>query len=288
MQQCLPNINFRKSARAFLCVALLLAACEQTTGGRTSAACPLGEPASRYTLSRLDSNNYRLTVAECVENVSKDEFSAAKLGGKNIVAIELPATLQTIGERAFANHKNVRELRIPQNVADIGKQAFLEVGADVPNGIALSFGGSQSRLINIGESAFRASGVKQLPPLPNRLQTIDSNAFLDSSLDKNTSVTIPKSVRKIGDAAFCSTSFSFLPSENKRVLTILSDDIELGKTLFSPPMNTGGLFPRANPFKEIRLPKKIYDSYNDSQNSLRQIFGNAVGSGYADLNGNAY
>ena len=283
MQQCLPNINFRKSVWGFLCVALLLAACEETTGGRTSSACPLGEPSSRYTLNKVG-NDYRLTIAECVENVSKDEFSASKLSGKTIREIALPATLQTIGEGAFAGHKNVQALRIPPNVADIGKQSFLEVGKDVPNGIALSFGGSQSRLANIQESAFRDSGIKQLPPLPNRLQIIGKNAFLDSSLDKNTSVTIPKSVRKIGDAAFCSTTFSFLPSENKRVLTILSDNIELGETLFTPKPTTGvGNAP--NPFKEIRLPKKVYNKYESKRTD---IFGFAVGSEYKDLNGNAH
>lgn len=293
MQQCPLNIKLtavgRKSAWGLLCVALLLAACEAPGNRRTNASCPLGEPASRYRLNKVG-NNYRLTVAECAETVSKNEFSASnsKLSGKTISEIELPATLRKIGEGAFAGHKKVQALRIPKSVADIGKRAFLEIGKDIPNGIALSFGGSQSRLANIGESAFRDSGIKQLPTLANRLQTIGPNAFLDSKLNKNASITIPKSVRKIGDAAFCSTTFSFLPGQNERVLTILSDDIELGKTLFSPPLNTGGLFPRANPFKEIRLPKKIYDSYNDSQNSLRKIFGNAVGSGYADLNGNAH
>lgn len=98
-----------------------------------------------------------------------------------IIGINLPSTLQYIGDKAFANCENITQIDLPEG------------------------------LKNIGEGAF--SGCKGLAKadLPTSLKVIGNSAFEGCSLKQ---ITISESIDSIGDEAFCKNSSLITVSYN--------------------------------------------------------------------------
>ncbi len=108
-------------------------------------------------------------------------------------AIELPATLTTLGDMAFMGADNLAQITIPDKVAVISKACFKSCDSLS----AVKFG---KGVTEIGEQSFY--GCKQLTSVaPNSgCKTIGISAFeLCSGLNK---VVLPSSLETIGGAAF--------------------------------------------------------------------------------------
>ena len=136
--------------------------------------------------------------------------------------VELPDTLERIGERTFYGCKNLKSIRIPKSVTSIGECAFgfcrnlesIEVEEGNPNyrsegncllasdGKTLVFGCRSSRIPDsvehIDDNAFYACGLTAIE-IPSGVTTIGKNAFMGCGI---TSVRIPSSVTTIGENAF--------------------------------------------------------------------------------------
>gem|GEM_PF-1099478 len=132
---------------------------------------------------------------------------------KGIVNIQLPSTLENIGNYAFS-HNSLTSVTIPNSVTTIGSFAFSEnslTSVTIPNSVTTigSFAFSENSLTSvtipnsvtiIGSSAFSHNSLTSVT-IPNSVTTIGRSAFSHNSL---TSVTIPNSVTTIGEWAFSS------------------------------------------------------------------------------------
>ena len=103
----------------------------------------------------------------------------------------IPNSVTSIGLGAFAGHKNLKSINIPNSVININHYAFSASGLK-----EVKFSNS---LINIGVKAFHSTNLKELY-LPNSVINIGRGAFSDCEL--LTTIFIPKSLAKIGDEAF--------------------------------------------------------------------------------------
>ena len=186
----------------------------------------------------------------------------------------LPSTLVAIEDLAFFNHKLVQKtFTIPKNVETIGEYSFTYLGQytvreDIPPDVTFEKG---SRLKTIKKYAF-GNGTFNSIHLPEKLETIEADAFGNTKIRGMSSFAIPSKVTRIGDLAFLRVF------RNRTVeLTIMSPTITLGTNLFV--INVAEA-----PFSTIKLPKTVYDSYTKAQ--LANRFG-AV-TAYQKLDGTAH
>jgi len=130
-----------------------------------------------------------------------------KIGGKDVLQI---------GEGAFKGSNVVREVVIPETCHMIGKEAFMKSGLRSitiqSNLVSLGEGAYQetkdlhaflgnwsSRITKIPAYLYRYSGLTGELKIPNGVTEIGSYAFANTGI---TSVTLPSSIKIIGDNAF--------------------------------------------------------------------------------------
>ena len=116
----------------------------------------------------------------------------------NATSVEIPSRIYgmkvtRIGDGAFASHRNLESVTIPDGVTSIGSYAFSGCSSlkniTIPNGVT-----------SLGDHTFQnCSNLKSIT-IPNSVTSIGSYAFSDCSSLKN--ITIPNSVKSIGDYAF--------------------------------------------------------------------------------------
>lgn len=113
--------------------------------------------------------------------------------GKTNTSYTVPSSVVNIGEAAFVECQNLKEVVLPEGVENIGKSAF----SDCWNfeNITLS-----KSLKTIGDEAFSGCSSLKNITLPNNLTTIGSDAFIWCGFK---SITIPSSVIKIGEPFTC-------------------------------------------------------------------------------------
>ena len=129
-------------------------------------------------------------IAEyCFSNTTNLYSNANK-----IVSLTLPATLQTIGDCAFAHMDKLASIRIPAGVTAIPRYAFYE--CDGLRSVSLPAG-----LLSIDTYAFRGCDVLESLTLPAGLTTLGSNSFANCSKMAGT-LTIPGTVKTVGGSAF--------------------------------------------------------------------------------------
>lgn len=112
----------------------------------------------------------------------------------NVMNVQLPATTESIGSRAFYGNTRLVSVTIPEGVTSIGNEAFYNCSR------IQEFTLPQS-VISFGSRAFyQCTGLKEVV-IPDGVTSISSEAFyLCSDLQK---VTIPASVTSIFYHAFC-------------------------------------------------------------------------------------
>ena len=113
--------------------------------------------------------------------------------GKTNTSYTVPSSVVNIGEAAFVECQNLKEVELPEGVENIGKSAFSH---------CLNFENITlpKSLKTIGEEAFSGCGNLKNISLPDNLTTIGSDAFIGCGFK---SITIPSSVIKIGEPFTC-------------------------------------------------------------------------------------
>ena len=209
---------------------------------------------------------------------------------EKVTAIILPESLVRIEEKAFSGHRNVStKLTIPASVESIGKSSFQSVGFKYSGERSLEIP-PNSKLREIGDSAFQDSIVGAVSPLPSTLETIGSGAFYQQryGIQSSTNFIIPENVTRVGSAAFAVSSYADSPRVSGK-LTIKSPNLTrtpadttqdrrgaLGDTLFKV-VATGDK--PVNPFTTIALHEAVFNSY--TKDDLEFIFG--TGGRYVDI-----
>ena len=166
-----------------------------------------------------------ITIPEGIASIENGTFDNCEM----LEFINLPNSIKNIGMFSFANC-TFTTFKIPENVASIGEGAFMFC----PNLSKITI---PSRVTSIGEDVFNSSGLKSISVddantryysindralcsidtllfvlgekdfhIPENITTIGSKAFFTISefegYNKISSVTIPNSVKIIGDKAF--------------------------------------------------------------------------------------
>ncbi|MBQ8714736.1 MAG: leucine-rich repeat protein [Prevotella sp.] len=206
---------------------------EQNSGGSSSNFNGWTAPTTVTLPSTL-----RILGKQCLKNAA-------------ITTIELPESLEKIGERAFAadgGSGNLKRVNIPKNVTYIGFEAFkgtplvrinynaIDANAD---GVATWAGGyspfpeSVTRVI-IGE------GVKKLPnnlfdgckniarlEMPSTVESIGDYAFAGCSSLSH--IDLPSSLREIGKSAFAGCAFQSVTSYMKEPFVLGGASVQEGE-----------------------------------------------------------
>lgn len=133
-------------------------------------------------------NPRRIVISEGIIDIRRNAFEACE-----IESIEIPDTVEYIGECAFYACSNLETVTIPNGVVSIRMSAFSGCmslrSVRMPDSITV-----------IEDEAFEGCLLLEDVDLPNGLVTIGQSSFRScSSLE---SVVIPQSVRTIGECAF--------------------------------------------------------------------------------------
>lgn len=142
-------------------------------------------------------------------------LNSVAYGIKTLETVILPRSISKIEDNAFSNCENLKNITIPENVSEIGAQAFMASGIReliIPNSVT-----------KIGASAFSFCSKLEEVVISSNVQTIDEGAFgFDEQLKKVVftgehlseikssvfdlcgleSLVLPNSVRTIGRSAF--------------------------------------------------------------------------------------
>ena len=120
------------------------------------------------------------------------------LRGTTAERITVPATVRTIGDRAFADAQQLKAL-VFEDTADHPSQ-LTAIGAEAAaNTPALTEVAVPSKTASLGEGAFASSGITRLS-LPDSLTSIPARLVKNSSL--LTEAVVGNAVTEIGEAAF--------------------------------------------------------------------------------------
>ena len=255
---------------------------------------------ARFDLTpNADGSTYTLTVADCVRTITPGEFAsnqvpfntatagntrlAGSLGTTNqaqkVTTIELPESLIRIEQEAFSAHQKVGgELTIPPTVENIADNAFYHLGST----------SSSSELVRLNvppNSKLKFIGNQAFPRLPQSLETVEENAFRTVGIPGGVSnFVIPENVKQLGDRALkISAAFQgTLTIESPHLVRTPADTAaaktgSLGNAIF--PFEDITVTGTSNPFTQIILHKRVFDSY--TQADLNAIFG--TGGSYVDI-----
>lgn len=170
-----------------LAVLLLLPALPMARAEGESGSCGDGLTWS------LSAGTLTITGSGAMTNYTEENMAPWYHLRDEIIRLELPAGLTSIGDLAFYGCDRLTAAVIPDSVTRIGDYAFARCSE-------ISLLNLGTGLTEIGESAFAECYAVEALRLPESLVSLGKNAFL--RCESITSVVIPGGVTRIGYAAF--------------------------------------------------------------------------------------
>ena len=128
-----------------------------------------------------------------LKEIGPYEFRACK----NLRSIKLPDNVMSIGYAAFADCNSLSDVDMPQTVNDIGAYAFY--GCNSLTGITLP-----SAISRISKATFYGCSSLQNIDIPDNVTTIDSLAFMNC--DQLSSISFSSKLNSINQGAFAACS----------------------------------------------------------------------------------
>ena len=113
-------------------------------------------------------------------------------GSREVKVFTFPKTIRRVWEYAFRENKDLRRVRLNEDLEKVGKRAFAESG--------LRAFAAPPSLREIGKDAFINCKCLQTIALNEGLEEVDGHAFAYSGVEE---VFVPASVRKIREYTFC-------------------------------------------------------------------------------------
>ena len=130
-----------------------------------------------------------INLPDTVEKIGNYAFKGTSLSG----SLYLPNSLKTIGVGAFDSLKLTGTLTIPDSVTTISNEAFYN------NKFTKLVIGQNSSLTTIGNNAFRNNQISNAIVLPKSVITIGNNTFCNNSISK---LALNYGLKSIGNYAF--------------------------------------------------------------------------------------
>ena len=205
---------------------------------------------SNYTVKEIDANVFKncyidtLVIEDGIETIGKNAF---RENYDYLKSITLPSTLKTIGDYAFYNDYNFRNIEIPAGVSVIGEGAFQYCNGlnsvSIPDGV---------EKIN-GYTFYNCNNLTSVS-LPESIKTIGDNAF--AYCNKLDTISIPGKVESIGDNAFnnCKIKEINIPATTKTIgndafnycNAVTSIKVAAGNTVYDSRNNCNALIETAS------------------------------------------
>ena len=195
-----------------------------------------------------------VTIPASDYELSADGLTLVKWKNENTAVLNMQADavlrkVKVIGNAAFYQHKTLGSITLPEGLTDIDNIAFYKTklrSIVIPKGVqvigvnafaetSLTSVQFSEELITIGDEAFSEC---QIPVLnfPESLQAIGRNAFKSNKVIA--SVTIPKNVQNIANAAFVSceklSTVTFKGQNPPRILIIFGSEFNYVKQVYEP------------------------------------------------------
>ena len=133
------------------------------------------------TVKKCGGNGYFHAI-KCAEGVEKIYGFNDSRNYDDLVKVELPSSLKTIGNYAFSGEKNLRSINLPSNLINIQESAFEDCDG----------------LTDGNRSFYNCNKLKNIN-LPESLEMIGYGAFCNSAIEE---ATVPSSVKFLGTGAF--------------------------------------------------------------------------------------
>ena len=180
-------------------------------------------------------------------------------------SINIPESLQEIGECAFANATCIKDLVLPQGVTAIGQGAF--------SGCSITSLTTSSYLTKIPSQAFINCTSLSTIVISSSVQQIGTNAFAGCKVLSE--ITIPSSVRKIDEYAFsdCSGLINVTIGKNTSTATM-----EIGQSVFQGCTS----LTKVSIGSEVKLLG--YESFNGCSNLKTLVLGSNKTNGTMNIN----
>ncbi|MBQ2252364.1 MAG: leucine-rich repeat domain-containing protein, partial [Clostridia bacterium] len=157
-----------------------------------------------------------LTISEGVTEIGEMAFSSFD----SLETVVLPNTLKVIGDAAFQDCDGLREIRIPESVETIGRDAFfycnnlaeiqmpetdILIGYNAFHNTAW-YDAQPDGVVYLGRAAYYHKGNDEgegTLAIREGTLSISPKAMEDWTVSEYTELVLPKSLKKIGDGAFC-------------------------------------------------------------------------------------
>ena len=190
------------------------------------------------------SNSYSslltVTIPDGATTISSYAFKGTDKIASPIVKIDIPSTVNSIGQEAFAYCNSLEEIIIPEGVTAIPVK-MAAYTSSLKNVVI------PSTIKTIGELAFRTSSVLCDIVIPEGCTKIDGYAFKGTNV---TSVTLPSTIEELGtdifmDCPMLTSVYSKSPIIGNQMfyncdelsVIVLENTVEIGDSAFLNPSN---------------------------------------------------
>ncbi|HER0777077.1 TPA: leucine-rich repeat protein [Streptococcus pyogenes] len=129
----------------------------------------------------------KVTIPTGYKHIGQDAF----VDNKNIAEVNLPESLETISDYAFA-HLALKQIDLPDNLKAIGELAFFD--NQITGKLSLP-----RQLMRLAERAFKSNHIKTIEFRGNSLKVIGEASFQDNDLSQ---LMLPDGLEKIESEAF--------------------------------------------------------------------------------------